>query len=443
MAGVLIADDEEMQRDILKDILEMEKYNVFQAGNISNAMDLLRKEKIDIIISDYKMEDETGEELLEKVKFFYPDIAFVLITAYGTIETAVSCMQKGAYSFLTKPVNLKELKEVVKKALENRELKEENRRLKEIITSSSDKVNIVGEAKKVQEFKKIIDRVANLDVPVLIEGETGTGKELAAKSIHYNGNRNSEPFVAVNMAGIPENLIESELFGYEKGSFTGATKDKRGKFELAGSGTIFLDEIGEMDIDLQSKLLRVLQEEEIERIGSEKITKIKCRVVAATNRNLEEEIKNGNFREDLYYRLNLIKIKLPPLRERREDVPNLIKYFVVKYARKYGVDDKNISKYAEKINLKYGNYSFPGNIRELENLVERLLIFPDSSYEENISGVGIKGKNSYAGKKMDDIEKEAIVDTLDFCNGNKNRAAEMLGISERGIRYKLKDYGIE
>lgn len=277
----------------------------------------------------------------------------------------------------------------------------------------------------------------------MIEGETGTGKELAAKSIHYNGNRNSEPFVAVNMAGIPENLIESELFGYEKGSFTGATKDKRGKFELAGSGTIFLDEIGEMDIDLQSKLLRVLQEGEIERIGSEKITKIKCRVVAATNRNLEEEIKNGNFREDLYYRLNLIKIKLPPLRERREDMENLINYFVLKYARKYGVDEKSIPKYVETIKTRYGNYKFPGNIRELENLVERILIFPDSSYEENVSGISSKGKNSYAGKKMDEIEKEAIIDTLDFCNGNKNRAAEMLGISERGIRYKLKDYGIE
>ena len=220
-------------------------------------------------------------------------------------------MQKGAYTFLTKPVNIKELKEVVKKALENRNLKEENKILKEIITSSNEKIDIIGDSKRVQEIKKVIDRVANLDVPVLIEGETGTGKELAAKSIHYNGSRNSEPFVAVNMAGIPENLIESELFGYEKGSFTGATKDKRGKFELAGAGTIFLDEIGEMNIDLQSKLLRVLQEGEIERIGSEKITKIKCRVVAATNRNLEEEIKNGNFREDLYYRLNLIKVKLP------------------------------------------------------------------------------------------------------------------------------------
>ena len=444
MGNILLVDDEINQLELLKDILEFENHNVLTAMTESEALGIMRKKEIDLVICDYRLKESTGEELLEKTMLFYPDIVFIIVTAYGTIDTAVSCMKKGAFGFLTKPVNIAQLKETIVKALETRKIKSENSNLKDILSSNISSVDIIGESKEINDVKDIIRRVTDLDVPVLVEGETGTGKELVAKSIHFNGNRKSEPFVAVNMAGIPESLIESELFGHEKGSFTGAIKDKKGKFELAGKGTLFLDEIGEMNIELQSKLLRVLQEGEIQKVGSEKNIKIECRIVAATNRNLKEEIKRGNFREDLYYRLNLIKIDLPPLRSRREDVNLLIDFFVKKYARKYRLSSENIILYPKLMKERYAGYGFPGNIRELENIVEHFLIFPELKNviniekQEEIAESGKKYK--YAGKTMEQIEREAIYETLEYCEGNKNQAAKLLGISTRGIRYKLEGY---
>lgn len=447
MRNILLVDDEKNQLELLKDILEYENYNVFTAETESEALGIMRKNGIDLIICDYRLKESTGEELLEKTMFFYPDIVFIVLTAYGTIDTAVSCMKKGAFGFLTKPVNMEQLKETIIRAIETREIKAENKNLKDIINSNVQSVDIIGDSKEIENVKRVIKRVADLDVPVLIEGETGTGKELVAKSIHYNGMRNSAPFIAVNMAGIPETLIESELFGHEKGSFTGAVKDKKGKFELAGNGTLFLDEIGEMNIELQSKLLRVLQEGEIQKVGSEKSIKVECRIVAATNRNLKEEIKKGNFREDLYYRLNLVKIDLPALRARRDDIPLLIDFFVRKYARKYRLSAENILIYPKILKEKYSAYSFPGNIRELENIVEHFLIFPDMKEAKNIKEteeIKAEGKEyKYAGKSMEQIEKEAIIETLEYCEGNKNQAAKLLGISTRGIRYKLDSYNIK
>lgn len=447
MRNILLVDDEKNQLELLKDILEYENYTVFTAETESEALGIMRKSGIDLIICDYRLKESTGEELLEKTMFFYPDTVFIVLTAYGTIDTAVSCMKKGAFGFLTKPVNIEQLKETIIRAIETREIRVENKNLKDIISSNVQSVDIIGDSKEIENVKTVIRRVADLDVPVLIEGETGTGKELVAKSIHYNGMRNSAPFIAVNMAGIPETLIESELFGHEKGSFTGAVKDKKGKFELAGNGTLFLDEIGEMNIELQSKLLRVLQEGEIQKVGSEKSIKVECRIVAATNRNLKEEIKKGNFREDLYYRLNLVKIDLPALRARRDDIPLLIDFFVRKYARKYRLSAENILIYPKILKEKYSAYSFPGNIRELENIVEHFLIFPDMREEKNIietEEIKSEGKEyKYAGKSMEQIEKEAIIETLEYCEGNKNQAAKLLGISTRGIRYKLDSYNIK
>lgn len=447
MRNILLVDDEKNQLELLKDILEYENYTVFTAETESEALGIMRKSGIDLIICDYRLKESTGEELLEKTMFFYPDTVFIVLTAYGTIDTAVSCMKKGAFGFLTKPVNIEQLKETIIRAIETREIRVENKNLKDIISSNVQSVDIIGDSKEIENVKTVIRRVADLDVPVLIEGETGTGKELVAKSIHYNGMRNSAPFIAVNMAGIPETLIESELFGHEKGSFTGAVKDKKGKFELAGNGTLFLDEIGEMNIELQSKLLRVLQEGEIQKVGSEKSIKVECRIVAATNRNLKEEIKKGNFREDLYYRLNLVKIDLPALRARRDDIPLLIDFFVRKYARKYRLSAENILIYPKILKEKYSAYSFPGNIRELENIVEHFLIFPDMREEKNIietEEIKLEGKEyKYAGKSMEQIEKEAIIETLEYCEGNKNQAAKLLGISTRGIRYKLDSYNIK
>lgn len=444
MGNILLVDDEINQLELLKDILEFENHNVLTAMTESEALGIMRKKEIDLVICDYRLKESTGEELLEKTMLFYPDIVFIIVTAYGTIDTAVSCMKKGAFGFLTKPVNIAQLKETIVKALETRKIKSENSNLKDILSSNISSVDIIGESKEINDVKDIIRRVTDLDVPVLVEGETGTGKELVAKSIHFNGNRKSEPFVAVNMAGIPESLIESELFGHEKGSFTGAIKDKKGKFELAGKGTLFLDEIGEMNIELQSKLLRVLQEGEIQKVGSEKNIKIECRIVAATNRNLKEEIKKGNFREDLYYRLNLVKVDLPSLRSRREDVNLLIDFFVKKYARKYRLSSENIILYPKLMKERYAGYGFPGNIRELENIVEHFLIFPELKNviniekQEEIADSGKKYK--YAGKTMEQIEREAIYETLEYCEGNKNQAAKLLGISTRGIRYKLEGY---
>jgi DNA-binding NtrC family response regulator len=446
MYNILVVDDEKNQLELLKDLLEFEGYNVFTALNINDAIMEMRKNSIDLVISDYKLKEGTGEDLLEKVLFFYPDTVFIMLTAFGTIETAVNCMKQGAFGFLTKPVNIEQLKETIIKALENKVIKAENKNLKDIISSNIPQSEIIGSSAKLMEIKSVINKVADLDVPVLIEGETGTGKELIAKSIHFDSFRKNSPFIAVNMAGIPENLIESELFGHEKGSFTGAIKDKKGKFELAGKGTIFLDEIGEMNIELQSKLLRVLQENEIQKVGSEKNIKIECRVVAATNRNLKDEIKKGTFREDLYYRLNLIKIDLPSLKSRMDDLSELIIFFVHKYARKYRLSNENIEIYPKIIAKKYSHYSFPGNIRELENIVERFLIFPESAdmiVAHDSTEKPIDGDFLYAGKTLEEIEKEAIAETLRYCNGNKTQAAKMLNISSRGIRYKLDALNIK
>lgn len=449
--SILIIDDEQSQREVLKGFLEKKNYKVITASSGNEGLELINQEQVDIVLSDYKMPDKTGIEVLEEVKRINPEISFVLMTAYGTIENAVKAMRLGAYDYLSKPIDLEELELLLGKIIENKSLKSEVNFLRQQLQEKFKIDSFVSTSPKMQEVLSVAARAAESKATVLITGESGTGKEVLAKSIHYISTRKDKPFVAVNVPALPETLLESELFGHEKGAFTGADKTRMGRFELANKGTIFLDEIGDIPMNLQVKLLRVLQEHKIERLGSNDSIDVDVRVIAATHQNLEQKIKDGTFREDLFYRLNVISIHIPPLRERKEDIMPLIEHFIKKYAQENDKPNLEISKEAVDYLMKY---NYPGNVRELENIIERAVVLSRQNIitvndlPSNVKGFKTETDPIFDEEKtlteqVEALEKKLIYDALTKANGNQSLAGRMLGITERNLRYKMQKYGIK
>jgi len=451
-ARILVVDDEDAQRQIIADVLSHAHYDVVQASGSSEAAGCLEREELDIVITDLKMQDGTGLDVLSEVKRTSPETEVIVMTAYGSIESAVEAMREGAYDYITKPFNKDALLVSVRRALEHRDLREENLQLRELVKTRFTTGNIVGAGKKMQRLFRLMEKSIPVNSTVLIQGESGTGKELVARSIHFDGPRKDKPFVAVNCAAVPENLIESELFGHEKGAFTGAVQTKKGKFEISHEGTIFLDEIGDMSLDLQAKLLRVLQEMKIERVGGTDLIPIDVRVIAATNKNLEQEVQKGNFREDLFFRLNVIVIEIPPLRERQEDIPLLIDHFKKKLSHEFqrpypAIDPAVIDRFM--------TYHWPGNVRELENTLERLLVLTDKNkvdvsdlprnlaYPQVVCAQELDGIClPEEGVSIDDVQKKLICEALSKTNGHILKASKLLGMTYKTLQYRIKKYGI-
>lgn len=446
VANILIIDDEKNQRETLAGYLRKQNFDVYSAADGISGIEILNKNLIDIVLTDFKMPDITGIQVLEQIKKINPEVTVVIMTAFGTIEDAVEAMQKGAFTYLQKPVNLDELDLIIERALLQKNLVNENKKLKEELSEKFKFDNIVYQSKVLEEALNIAGRVAKSNAPVLLRGESGTGKELFAKAIHYSSNIKEEPFVVVNCAALPETLIESEMFGHEKGSFTGANSKRIGRFEEAKNGTIFIDEIGDIPLLTQVKLLRVLQSGEFSRVGSNEIIKTNARIVTATNRNLEDMISHNSFREDFYYRINVVTINIPPLRDRKEDISALIDHFLKKYSN----EDKQFSREAHDLLLKY---SFPGNVRELENIVQRSVVLSRSNLisvvdlPSNIKPLQSENRlNSFEPEvsdiniQIEDFERKIIMKALDETKGNQTKAANLLNISERNLRYKLQKY---
>jgi len=438
MSGnVLIIDNEKRMCGVLKAALELDKHTVETAYDGNSGIEKFLRGEFDIVITDLKMPGKDGIEVLEAVKKQSPATEVILMTAYATAQTAVEAMRKGAYDYLIKPFEMIEMKLKVKQILERRELEKENVDLKSRLKDKYSLDNIIGQSEAMQHVYQMVEKVASRDATVLLRGESGTGKELIAQAIHQLSHRSAGPFIAVNCAALPDTLLESELFGHEKGAFTGAEKQKKGRFELAASGTIFLDEIGDISPATQVKLLRVMQSREITRLGSEETIQVDVRIIAATNRNLEELMKEGTFREDLYYRLNVFPINLPALRERREDIPELVIHFLKK-------NDQPEQKIDAQTMRALMNYHWPGNIRELENIIERMIIL---SGEEKITVDFLPpqfkgmtaGGDSLAidipdeGLSIDEVEKELINKAMKKAGGNKSKAAKLLGITRRKL----------
>jgi len=446
---ILIAEDEKTQRDLLEGFLKKEGFSVEAVASGREALHRLEGDFFDIALIDYKMPVLDGLQTLREIRKLYPDLPVVMITAYGTVETAVASMKEGALDYLTKPIDLDELLLILQKVIERSSLIQENKALKAQLQERYTFQNIVYGSPKMEEVMGLVARVAPSQATVLIRGESGTGKELIANAIHYASPRSGKPLVKVSCSAIPETLLESELFGHEKGAFTGATQTRIGRFEEADAGTIFLDEIGDLSPSTQVKLLRILQEKEFQRLGSNTNLKTDVRVITATHRNLEEAIKQGHFREDLYYRLNVISIPLPPLRERREDIPFLVDYFLKKYSKENQKQISDISKEARALLLRY---SYPGNVRELENLIERAVVLcrgeiirtQDLPYHlrEGRSEIEFSKKEKSLPESLEEIERDLILKALHQHQGVQTRAAESLGISERVLRYKIRKYGI-
>ncbi len=449
--SILIIDDEQAQRDILEGYLKKQGYRIFTASSGKDGIELATKEQIDIILSDYKMPDKTGLEVLEDVKKINPEICFVIMTAYGTIENAVKAMRLGAYDYLSKPVDLEELDLMLQKIIENINLKSEVLALRQQLIDKYKLDSFLSSSPRMQEVLSIAYRASESKATVLITGESGTGKEVLARSIHYLSPRKDKAFVAVNIPALPETLLESELFGHEKGAFTGADKTRIGRFELANKGTIFLDEVGDIPMSVQVKLLRVLQEHKIERLGSGESIDVDVRVIAATHQNLEVKIKEGTFREDLFYRLNVIPIHIPPLRERKEDITPLIEHFLKKYAAENEKPNIEISKEAVDLLIKY---NYPGNVRELENIIERAIVLSRQNIitvndlPANVRGYKsekdpVLSENATLTEQVEALEKRLIYDALMKAKGNQSQAGRILGITERNLRYKMQKYGIK
>ena len=447
---ILIVDDEVDALDLMEELFQKNGYDTYTASNGVEALNILRETEVDIMISDIFMPEMDGMTLLDTVGKKYQDISVLMITAHGTIETAVEAMKKGAKDYILKPLHLDEIVGKVETISQLKTLIKENRYLKDKLYKKFNFENIIGKNKKMQELFELIRDIAKTNSTVLIRGESGTGKELIANAIHFNSDRIERPFVKVNCAVLAENLLESELFGHVKGAFTGAIKDKIGRFELAHGGTIFLDEIGDISPNMQLKLLRVLQEGEFERVGGNETKKVDVRILAATNRNLEEAMKSGNFRQDLYWRLNVIPLDVPPLRERKDDVPLLVAYFLEKFSADF---KKKIEAVDDDAMHYLQTYDWPGNIRELENLMERAIVlnktgiltvkdFPISvSRAETDEEINIQVNNDLT-EVVDNFEKKIILKALRENNFNKLRTAEKLGIHRSTFMSKLKKYEI-
>ena len=447
---ILIVDDEMDTLDACAQTLGREGYEVETSDSALKALEMIKSHQYDVAITDLKMPRMDGIELLKAIKKLDPDVAVVMITGYATIETAVESMKEGAYDYIPKPFTPDELRIVVRKAIEKQDLLRENRELRERLYRRVEDQVMVGEGKGMQAVRQLIERVANTDSTVLIYGETGTGKELVAREIHGKSGRATNPMIIVNCAAIPSDLLESELFGHEKGAFTGATRRRKGSFELAHGGSLFLDEVGSLGMDLQAKLLRALQEKEINPVGSERKRFVDVRIIAATNRDLKEATKKGEFREDLFYRLNVVPIYLPPLRERREDIPSLVEHFLRKYNRKL---NKHIQGITEEVMGLLMSYNWPGNIRELENAVERAMILEDGDtldlrdfrqiiQDTETSGLEkktlLEGMDVESLPPLEKVERDYILEVLRATKWNRKKASEILGISTVTIWRKVQ-----
>ena len=450
---VLVVDDERSMQEFLEILLRKEGYDVATAGDVPSALIALDSDDFDLVISDIQMPDRSGLDLLRALRQAQPEIVVIMITAFATTETALAAMKEGAYDYITKPFKVDEIKLVVKKALEKKLLAAENARLRHELRSERQQRPLVGNSPRMQQLYEMIGRVAATKTNVLIVGESGTGKELVARAIHAESDRADKSFVALNCAAIPENLLESELFGHVKGAFTGAVGNKAGLFELADLGTLFLDEVGELTPPLQVKLLRAIQEKTIRRVGGTSDRRVDVRILAATNRRLEDEVSAGRFREDLYYRLNVIQLPLPPLRERMEDLPLLVHHFVEKYTRELGKSVRGVSDEAME---RLRAHSYPGNVRELENVIERAVALARGEWIDRESlppallqppaertSAALPQGSVDLDNLVADYERGLLVEALRRAGGVKKRAAHLLGISFRSFRYRLEKLGLD
>jgi DNA-binding NtrC family response regulator len=445
---ILIVEDEARMRRLLELDLAEAGFQTLSAGDAEKGLDLLRREVVDLVLTDLKLPGMSGLEFLHAAKNFNSTLPVIVMTAFGTVETAVEAMKAGASDYVLKPFSLAEMRMVVKKELDVRRLHEENRSLREALGKRYDYPNVAARSAKMQEVLALVERVAPTPSTVLIGGESGVGKDLIARVIHQRSSRASGPFIKINSTAIPENLLESELFGYEKGAFTGAATSKPGKFELADKGSLFLDEIGDVPPVTQVKLLRVLQEREFERLGGTRTIKVDVRLIAATNRDLRAALEEGTFREDLYYRLNVVPIDIPPLREHKEDIPELVNLFLARYAERAARPVSAITPEALRLLMEF---HWPGNVRELENIIERACALARGPVIEaadiHIDSGRSKTQTSSAailpeGKSLDEWEDEIIREAYRRANGNKSQAARLLGLSRNALRYRLEKIGI-
>jgi two-component system, NtrC family, response regulator AtoC len=453
---ILVADDDASIRSLLKQLLSDEGFAVHEASTGIEVVDKVKESSPDLVIMDVRMPELDGIEALARLKSTNPKTAVLIMTAFGSSNAAIRAMELGAFDYITKPFELDKISHSVKRVLDYQDLTQEVEVLRDEISSLVQTERIVGNSPAMQEVYKTVGKVAKADATVLITGESGTGKELVAEALHFNSNRRSGPLVKVSCAALPETLLEAELFGHEKGSFTGAMTQRRGRFEMADKGTIFLDEIGEMTVPTQTKLLRVLQERKIERIGSNLPIKVDIRIIVATNKDLQKQVEQSKFRDDLYYRLNVINIHMPPLRDRKEDIPSLVEHFLAKHRYSATAQPAAISEEAIR---RLMEYNWPGNVRELENVIERAVVlsrgqiitsrelpFGDHESGEGEEGEGeadAKGDSSFFKKSVAQFEKDLIMKALRDANGNRSKAAEMLGIYRRLLYAKIKEYGLE
>lgn len=452
METILIIEDKESMAQMLKQALELEGYEVIIARDGVEGIKRIKDSRIDVVLTDLKLPKKDGLEVLKASREENPLVPVIVMTAYATIEHAVNAMKLGAYDFITKPLDIDHLSLIIKRSINNQRLLTENILLKDRLSCEAGIPTIIGKSQKMIEVVENIKRVASTKTTVLLLGESGTGKELFARAIHYLSPRKSAPFVPINCTAIPRELLESELFGHEKGAFTGAEERKLGKFELANNGTIFLDEIGEMDMALQSKLLRTLQESEIERVGGTKPIKVDIRIIAASNKNLQDAVANNRFRDDLYYRISVFPILIPPLRERKEDIPLLIEHFVSRFNAEMNMRKKGVTEEALRVLM---DYNWKGNVRELENVIERAMILSDGEWitpkEINLIPTEPPTTDIPLNGTLDEVAKTAlriaesrrIKKALEDAGGNKSRAAEELKVSYKTLLNKIKEYGIE
>jgi two-component system response regulator HydG len=446
---ILVVDDEQSHRIMLKAVLTKEGYDVSEADDGISAVKAIESESFDLILMDIRMTDMDGIEAMGQIKRMSPSIPIIMMTAYASIKTAVEALKSGAYDYLTKPLDIDELKILIRKALEHYRLQEENIFLKERLADRFDFSKIIGKSRRMRELFENLSLIAPSDATILIYGESGTGKELVANAIHQNSPRAQKPFIKVSCAALPETLLESELFGHERGAFTGALARKAGRFQLADGGTLFLDEVNVMSSTTQVKLLRVLQEREFEPLGSTKTIHVDIRLITATNKELEAEVREGRFREDLFYRLNVVPVHLPPLRERKEDIPLLAEHFFKLYQEK---NRKSIKGFLPKTIDTLMRYDWPGNIRELENVIERAVLLCRNEYvspkdlPSPFQGEQMGEQPLISippGMTLEKLEKEAIIQTLEENGGNRTQTAQVLGISRKTLQNKLKEYGLE
>jgi len=450
--SILLIDDEESIIASIKSFLLRRGHTIYTASNGQEGIDVIKSNVIDLVLTDYRMPIKNGLEVLKDTKEINPNIDVVVITAFGNVEDAIGIMKNGAYDYLTKPIDLDELENLINRVGEKRVLISENKILREQLQEKFKFNSIISQSGEMEDVLNIVGRVANSKATVMVRGDSGTGKEVIAKAIHFASNRKDKPFVVVNVASLSENLMESELFGHEKGAFTGAINQRKGRFEEADGGTLFIDEVGDIPLSIQVKLLRGIQFGEIQRLGSSTPIKVNVRIIAATHRNLEEMIKNEEFREDLYYRLNVVSVKIPKLRERRVDIPLLVEYFIKKYAE---INEKNVSGITSEALDKIVKYNFPGNVRELENMIERAIVLcrdenigikdlplqVDASFEKMI--LDPQNLDNEYEEKMKSFETEIIKEALSRTKGNQSAAARILNITERHLRSRLERLGLK